>query len=179
VHAGQREEADGSPYVEHPLEVGRLLHEAGCEEEVVAAGLLHDTVERSEVSHEEIRAQFGDRIAGIVAALSEPDAIEAFPQRKAALREQVARAGAEAEAVFAADKLSKAMSVRRAIDALGAEEVERRVSNPLRQKLDHYAASLELLRVQKAEPSLVERLARELEEIDRACGRRDGAGPRE
>src|SRR4030095_7906728 len=52
AHAGQRHEADGSPYIEHPLAVGQLLYLAGCREEVVAAGLLHDTVEHTDAGYD-------------------------------------------------------------------------------------------------------------------------------
>jgi (p)ppGpp synthase/HD superfamily hydrolase len=82
AHAGQREESDGQPYIEHPVEVARLLYEAGFDEEVVAAGLLHDTLERSDVDAAELRERFGARVADLVQALTEPEDVEPFGARK-------------------------------------------------------------------------------------------------
>jgi len=49
-HGGQRRESDGAAFIEHPVEVARLLRGAGCSEIVVAAGLLHDIVEDTDVT---------------------------------------------------------------------------------------------------------------------------------
>ncbi|MFP5361420.1 MAG: HD domain-containing protein [Thermoleophilia bacterium] len=44
AHAGRRRASDGAPFIQHPLEVARLLRDAGCHERVVAAGLLRDHI---------------------------------------------------------------------------------------------------------------------------------------
>jgi len=165
AHADQREEFDDQPYIAHPVEVARLLYAAGYDPEVVAAGLLHDTVERSEVTLHELEARFGPRVAALVRALTEPSQNGSFEQRKALLRDQVASAGADAEAIFAADKVAKSASLRRALVQLGDEEVARRVEHSLEEKLDHYHASLDLLSKVAADLPLVPRLKAELEEI--------------
>ena len=102
VHAGQVEESDGHPYLEHPVAVARMLYEAGHDEAIVAAGLLHDTVELSSVTVGEIEARFGARVASLVAAMTEPSGIDGFAARKAALRVQVVLAGRDAEVLLAA-----------------------------------------------------------------------------
>ena len=71
AHRGQHDEADGSPYIEHPIAVARLLHEAGFDEAVVAAGLLHDTVEGTDVEIDDVRRRFGDDVAELVAAMNQ------------------------------------------------------------------------------------------------------------
>ena len=53
-HAGQTRDIDGIPFVTHPVEVACLLHEAGYSDEVVAAGVLHDVVEDTNVQPEEL-----------------------------------------------------------------------------------------------------------------------------
>ena len=64
AHAGQlRNGSGGMPYIEHPLAVAELLAGHGFAETVLAAGLLHDVVEESDVEVEEIRRRFGDRVA--------------------------------------------------------------------------------------------------------------------
>ncbi len=56
----------GDPYIVHPLAVAYKLAEMGAHINVVAAGLLHDVIEDSEVTLEEVQEQFGDDIAGLV-----------------------------------------------------------------------------------------------------------------
>jgi len=53
-HEGQQRQVDGQPFILHPLEVGSLLYGAGAPDEVVAAGLLHDTLEKTDTSEPEV-----------------------------------------------------------------------------------------------------------------------------
>lgn len=137
-HAGQRRKGDGAPYVLHPVEVAWLLHEEGFADEVIAAGVLHDVLEDTDTDRAELEQRFGEHVAALVTSLSEDESIADEVERKAALREQVAHAGDEAAAIFAADKVSKARELR-----------ARAMSGPLDAadllKLDHYEHSCELL----------------------------------
>ena len=58
AHEGQRRKTGNVPFIAHPVGVAMLLLEMGCADEVVAAGLLHDTVEDTKVSIDDIRQQF-------------------------------------------------------------------------------------------------------------------------
>src|SRR5207237_4195504 len=91
-HAGQLRKADRAPFIEHPAEVAWLLYRAGAPDHVIAAGVLHDTIENSGVDMGELRARFGTRVAELVLALSEDPDIRPYARRKAALRDQVAAA---------------------------------------------------------------------------------------
>lgn len=64
-HSSQRRKS-GEPYIIHPLAVAQTLADLGMGASVVAAGLLHDTVEDTEYTLEECRAEFGDTITGLV-----------------------------------------------------------------------------------------------------------------
>ncbi|KXA15531.1 RelA/SpoT family protein [Gardnerella pickettii] len=64
-HTGQRRKS-GEPYIIHPLAVAQILADLGMGSIVVAAGLLHDTVEDTDYTLEECRADFGDTVAGLV-----------------------------------------------------------------------------------------------------------------
>jgi GTP diphosphokinase / guanosine-3',5'-bis(diphosphate) 3'-diphosphatase len=75
-HAGQRRGSDAAPFILHPLEVAALLFNSGHSEPVVAAALLHDTVEDTAARLAEIRERFGDEVAGLVAAVTEDARIE-------------------------------------------------------------------------------------------------------
>jgi ketosteroid isomerase-like protein len=167
AHAGQRHELDGSPYIEHAVAVARLLYLAGCSEEVVAAGLLHDTVEDTEVRIEEIQRRFGPVVARLVAAATEPADVHPFAARKQALRHQVAEAGYDAETIFAADKVVGTRTLRRAIAEQGEAQVRQRLANPLDEKVEHYRDTLGLLDDVAASLPLVPVLRGELEELAR------------
>jgi (p)ppGpp synthase/HD superfamily hydrolase len=161
-HAGQLRQGDAAPFLLHPLEVGALLHVFGYPERVVAAGLLHDILERSDTTAVELRMRFGPVIAGLVEAVSENPAVEDPVERKARLRRQVADAGGEAAAIFAADKLSKVreIRIRAACDAGIAGDIT------LRLRLDHYRASRRMLEQELGDQAVVKALAFELEALE-------------
>src|ERR1700747_2789466 len=96
VHFGQRRKADGAPFILHPREVALLLFEAGAPDHLIAAGALHDVIEKATVSASDLRTRFGQRITALVLAVSEDERVVGYTARKAALRDQVATAGAEA-----------------------------------------------------------------------------------
>ena len=162
AHRGQRREPGGAPYLEHVWEVAAFVRLAGLSEDVVIAGLLHDSVERGNVPLDEVVASFGGRVADSVAALTEDDRIEAYAERKAALRDQVAAAGSDAAAVFAADKLSSARNIRRVV---GRERRLEQIAPDVRRKFDHYEHSLAMLERVVPELALVQDLAEELDAL--------------
>jgi (p)ppGpp synthase/HD superfamily hydrolase len=158
-HAGQTRDSPAVPFVTHPVEVACLLHEAGYSDEVVAAGVLHDVLEDTDVEQAELANRFGERVAGLVAAVSDDPSIEDGAERKAALRRQVAASGEEAGVIFAADKISKARELRERLSRGDAGEGDL-------LKLDHYRASLDMLDGLVPGRELLERLRAELDGLD-------------
>lgn len=160
-HAGQVRGGDHAPFLLHPLEVGSRLKVGGYPEHVVAAGLLHDVLEESDTSAEELERRFGQDIARLVEAVSEDPSIEDGVERKARLRLQVAAAGPEAAAIFAADKLSRVreLRIRTARDARWASQ------EPTRRKIRHYMASRSMLDQLLGPHPLAQELAFELEAL--------------
>jgi (p)ppGpp synthase/HD superfamily hydrolase len=126
--AVERHGARGSA---HPAEAGALLAAAGESDEIVAAGLLHDVVEDTDTTVEEIRSQFGAAVARLVDALTEDPSVKDYRERKSGLRRKIASAGRDAVVVSAADKLSKVRELART----GAE------ISPA--KAEHYTKTLE------------------------------------
>ena len=153
-HHEQRRESDLAPFVLHPLEVAVLLSNLDYDDEVVAAGLLHDVVEDTDATFDDVRAQFGDRVARLVEAVSDDASIEDYAARKAALRDQVAAASADAQAIYAADKVAKARELRAKVarDGSGFDEA----------KLHHYEESLSMLEREGPDSPLVRQLRFEL-----------------
>jgi hypothetical protein len=162
-HAGQLRKVDRAPFIEHPIEVAALLFDAGAADEVIAAGILHDTIEKTSTDPTELRKRFGARIASLVAAVSEDERIAGYATRKAALRRQAEAAGPDAMMVFAADKVSKVREL--AVEPPGSEaaRLAATVSRTRQRRLIHYRRCLELLERHLADSPLVEQLRAELE----------------
>lgn len=153
LHQGQHRSVDGAPFITHLIEVGTLLYQAGATEDVVAAGVLHDTLEKTDTTAYEIYARFGRHVGDIVSAVSHDPGIAGYARRKTALRNQVANAGEDSLTVFAADKLSKVRELR--LDSNSHTKVRSR-------KLRHYRLSLAMLQERLPDSPLVAGLATEL-----------------
>ncbi len=152
VHDGQLRKSDSAPFIEHPLEVATLLHRAGAADDVIAVGVLHDVIEKTNVSAHELDARFGPRIAAMVLAVSEDPAIERYEPRKAALRERAANGGDGALMVLAADKVSKARELR----------LHPRTAKHAARRIDHYRECLRLVEHRLLGSRLVAELRHEL-----------------
>jgi len=74
-HEGQKR-ASGEPYIIHPLEVGQVLAELKMDSTAIAAGLLHDAVEDTDVTSVELGKRFGDQVAHIVEGVTKLDKIK-------------------------------------------------------------------------------------------------------
>src|SRR6202045_5549036 len=74
-HSGQLR-ASGEPYVLHPLEVALVLAEMKLDSTAIAAGLLHDAVEDTPVTSEDIESKFGEQVAHIVEGVTKIDKIQ-------------------------------------------------------------------------------------------------------
>ncbi len=74
-HEGQKR-ASGEPYIIHPLEVGQVLAEMKMDSTAIAAGLLHDAVEDTDVTSPEIARRFGEQVAHIVEGVTKLDKIK-------------------------------------------------------------------------------------------------------
>jgi (p)ppGpp synthase/HD superfamily hydrolase len=164
AHTGQIRSGstDGMPFIEHPIAVAERLARHRYEDEVLAAALLHDVVENSPTGLEEIRTRFGDRIAGLVEALTEDDSIDDYKQRKAEHRERAAEAEPAALAIFAADKLTNVAMLRETFALIGEEGVSEELEMPLDLKVYVWESDLEMLFERVPEMALTEELADEM-----------------
>ena len=112
-HGGQVRKGTVTPYLSHPYAVGMLLSQAGCDSEVIAAGILHDTVEDTATLLKELQDLFGVRIADIVAGCTEPDKHLPWEMRKERALQALRSATADVRLVQCADKLHNVRSMLR------------------------------------------------------------------
>jgi hypothetical protein len=164
VHDAQLRISDEAPYILHPLEVAVMLYNSDASDEVIAAGVLHDVIEDTATVIGEIRDHFGGHIAALVMNLTEDSLIQLGRDRKAALRAQVSRSGTEAGLIFAADKVAKARELRTLVTHDHGGDGPQR--DELVDKVEHYAASLQMLEDLMPEHPLVRQLRFELEALD-------------
>ena len=107
----RRKDVDETPYINHLAHVARLLAEAGCDAELVAAGYLHDTIEDVRVTYEELLAEFGQDIADLVLAVTDDKSLR-WQLRKQAQIDHAAGSPPRVVALKLADKISNLYSLR-------------------------------------------------------------------
>ncbi len=112
AHALQLRKGTFVPYFVHPLGVGKILIECHFCKEIVIAGILHDTVEDTDVTFEDIKKKFGDEIAKIVEECSERDKSKTWEKRKEQTMEKLKIISSFALLVSCADKLDNIRAIR-------------------------------------------------------------------
>lgn len=118
AHAGTERRGKGFPYIVHPMEAVEIVATMTPDQELLAAAALHDTVEDTDVTVEQLRAEFGDRIASLVADESDemhagvPESASWHARKQAAI-DRLAKASREAKMVALGDKLSNMRAIAR------------------------------------------------------------------
>lgn len=124
AHAGTERRGKGFPYIVHPMEAVSIAATITSDQEILAAAALHDTVEDTDVTIEQIRSEFGERIASLVS--SETDVVfeghsesESWHDRKQAAIDRLARVSRDAKIVAMGDKLSNMRAIARDKSVMG------------------------------------------------------------
>lgn len=118
AHAGTERRGKGFPYIVHPMEAVEIVATITPDQEILAAAALHDTVEDTDITIEQIRAEFGDRIASLVGAETD-DVVdgqseeESWHDRKLAAINRLSKASKDAKTVALGDKLSNMRAIAR------------------------------------------------------------------
>lgn len=163
AHAGQIRQtgSEEMPFIDHLLAVAERLAERGYSDEVLAAALLHDVSEHAEMEPGALRDRFGEEVARLVEALTEDETIPSYEDRKEEHRDRVAAAGADARAIFAADKTANVAVLREAY-AVEGEGVDEALPVPLDLKILVWEFDLEMLFEESPGVPLVDSFAEEM-----------------
>ncbi len=137
AHHGQYRKGTKIPYIVHPLGVAKILIEYGCPERAVIAGILHDTVEDTPVTLDEIKQTFGSDIADLVEAASEPDKTDTWENRKKHTIGMLKALPEEAAILVLADKLDNIRAIREDYER-HSEALWRRFNRPRDQQKWYY-----------------------------------------
>ena len=130
AHHNTERRGKGFPYIVHPMEAVEIVASITSDQELLAAAALHDTIEDTDVTVEDIRREFGDRVAELVH--SESDQIngelfngeneeETWHDRKQAAIDRLAAASHDAKIVAMGDKLSNMRAIWRDYQVKGDE----------------------------------------------------------
>ena len=166
AHAGQRRKGGDSPYIAHPVEVARLLHAEGvADDELIAATLLHDVVEDTDHTLDEIRQRFGPEVAELVAAMTEDESVEPYEARKEHHRDQVEAAGTRPAMIYGADKLANLRDMR-ARYAVEGEAVAAKFNAPIDVRVRLWRGDAEMVGRLAPELDILAALRSELDAFD-------------
>lgn len=112
AHEGMMRKGSKVPYIYHPMEVALIVALLTSDEEVIAAAYLHDVLEDTEVTPEELEASFGPRVRKLVESESENKALT-WKERKGATIQRLKTASMETKILTLGDKLSNMRSTAR------------------------------------------------------------------
>ena len=102
----RRKDVDATPYINHPLAVGRILAEAGVEDvEVLIAGILHDTIEDTKTAAEELTQRFGERVCGLVLEVTDDKSLDKLERKRLQVIKAPSKSD-DAKMIKLADKIS-------------------------------------------------------------------------
>jgi len=118
AHHNTERRGKGFPYIVHPLEAVEIVATITPDQELLAAAALHDTVEDTDVTVEQLRREFGDRVAALVNAESDQftegvSEEDSWHDRKQAAITRLKNASRDAKIVAMGDKLSNMRAIWR------------------------------------------------------------------
>lgn len=148
AHAGQKRK-DGGEYILHPMEVATIVSTMTRDEDLLAAALLHDTVEDTNVTAQDIKDNFGDRIASFVASETEDKRPEKDPSLTWKIRKEENLECLKnsndigVKILWLGDKLANMRAFARDYEVIGTEVFQRlNQKDPVEQKW-YYESVLE------------------------------------
>ena len=151
AHAGTERRGKGYPYIVHPMEAVEIVATMTADQELLAAAVLHDTVEDTDVTVEQLRVEFGERVASLVADESDvmPEGMteeDSWHQRKQAAIDRLSKASHDAKMVAMGDKLSNMRAIARDYAELGDALWKRFHTSDPKEHAWHYKGLADALR---------------------------------
>lgn len=145
VYQKQKRKGKDIPYITHPLTVGLILARAGAGEDTVVAGILHDTIEDSvaekKVTQEMLKERFDEKVAEIVASVSESNKTLSWEERKREALEHIQSFSHESLLVKSADIISNASELLKDYED-GGEAIFSHFNAPKEKILGHYQQAI-------------------------------------
>jgi (p)ppGpp synthase/HD superfamily hydrolase len=170
VYQKQTRKGKNIAYVTHPLTVGIILANAGASEDVIAAGILHDTIEDSvaekKVTIEMLSERFGDIVANLVSSVTETDKLLSWEERKKDALQHIGNFSHDSILVKSADIISNVTELLDDFARYG-DQVFDRFNAPREKFIANQLASIEALIDKWPKSPLLEDLKYLVENIKR------------
>lgn len=179
---GSQKRASGDPYFSHPIEVAGILTELHLDDETIATAILHDTVEDTVATPEQIRQLFGENVARLVDGVTKLSKIEAQTENERAaenLRKFLLAMSGDIRVLLV--KLADRLHNMRTLHHIPKPEKRRRIARetmdiyaPLAERIGMYEFMKEMqtLAFEQLEPEAYESISRRLEQLKSGGGDR-------
>jgi RelA/SpoT family (p)ppGpp synthetase len=172
---GSQKRASGDPYYSHPIEVAGILTDLHLDDETIVTAILHDTIEDTVATHEEIERLFGANVARLVDGVTKLSKIEAQSENQRAaenLRKFLLAMSGDIRVLLV--KLADRLHNMRTLHFIGNPEKRRRIARetmdiyaPLAERIGMYEFMTEMqtLAFRELEPDAYASIARRLEQL--------------
>ncbi|MFD1610423.1 RelA/SpoT family protein [Sphingomonas tabacisoli] len=179
---GTQKRASGDPYYSHPIEVAGILTDLHLDDETIATAILHDTIEDTVATHEEIEAKFGANVARLVDGVTKLSKIEAHTESQRAaenLRKFLLAMSDDIRVLLV--KLADRLHNMRTLHFIKDEAKRRRIARetmdiyaPLAERIGMYEFMTEMqtLAFRQLEPEAYESITKRLEQLHEGGGDR-------
>ena len=138
AHAGQVRKGNGEPYINHPVRVAHMISTAGINSrhemiDLIVAAILHDTVEDSDLTLEEIGTTFGTKVRDLVDGCTDTPRMKKMPRpkRKAAQARKIRDLDQGVQLIKLADQVDNMESLFRTLESFGTEDAISRMEGML------------------------------------------------
>lgn len=155
-HINQKRKCSDLPYIVHPMEVMYILLSQNCESDVVIAGILHDTLEDTATTQEELTQNFGEHITRLVLSNSE-DKSKTWKERKQATIDEIKNLNQKEMQLLLADKLSNLNTMYNDLHIIGDTLWDRFNANK-EQVLWYYKSIIDELNKYMQDKNFVQKL---------------------
>jgi len=152
LHDDQARKGDDLPYIVHPVSVALILMDYTNDEDIIVAGILHDTVEDTSYTKEQMSEDFNPRITELVLDVTEKDKDLPWQQRKDDYLKHLSTTCHESKLICAADKLHNLQSMLEAFRKFGDKAFER-FNAPADKKIWFYEECLKIFKEDKEMPT--------------------------
>jgi len=164
AHTGQKRKTDTNvDMIFHPFTVGMILQSANTSTNCVIAGILHDVVEDTKYTMEDIQEEFGKQIAEIVEGVSENKSLP-WKERKIEAIEKVRTASLDVKLVECADKISNLETMYSLYQDIG-EDIWKSFNKPKEEQKWYYTQMYEAVIAETEENELFKRYEKILNQI--------------
>lgn len=153
-HAGQMRKGTSIPYIMHPISVGFILKDARQSDEVIAAGILHDTLEDTDTTEDELLNVFGNTILQLVKEASEPDKGLSWELRKQHTINGLSEKTVDNLYVIVADKLHNLSTIAQSVEGEG-EDVWLRFNRPKKDQSWYHRSIVKAVKNRRKEVRII------------------------